>query len=207
MTVVQPWSPGDAVVWRTGHGGKVWSAHPMTVVRDTPQLVALCIRPGTVIMRRRGTRGGPRGRNLVQWDGGHEPRTWETHTALFLNRPGDEHSIHLYWNEQGVQRSWYVNLEAPWRRSAVGFDSEDRDLDVVVKPDLSAWHWKDEDELAFAVERGRFTEADAAAFRAEGERAVQRVLRREPPLDEPWEHWRPDASWPLPTLPDGWDIP
>lgn len=177
----------------------------MTVVRDTPELVALCIRPGTILMRRSGTRAGPRGRNLVSWDGGHEPRTWHTNRALILNRPGDEHSVHLYWNERDEHVAWYVNLEAPWRRSGVGFESEDRDLDIVVEPDLSAWHWKDEDELAFAIERGRFTEAEAVSFRAEGEQAVERVLRRAPPLDEPWEHWRPDPSWPLPTLPPGWD--
>jgi len=203
---VERWVPGDAVVWRTGRDGKIWSAHPMTVVRDSSGLVALCIRPGTTIMRRRGTRGGPRGRNLVTWDGGHEPLTWHTNTALILNRPGDAHSVHLYWNAEDEFIGWYVNLEAPWRRHKLGFDSEDHDLDVLIEPDLSAWKWKDEDELAFAIDRGRFTEADAQRFRAEGLRAIDRVLRREPPLDEPWECWRPDPSWPLATLPAGWDV-
>jgi len=98
-----------------------------------------------------------------------------------------------------------VNLEAPWRRHRLGFDSEDHLLDVVIEPDLSAWKWKDEDELAWAVTDGRYTEADAERFRSEGLRAVDHLMRREPPLDEPWERWRPDPSWPLPTLPEGWD--
>jgi hypothetical protein len=24
------------------------------------------------------------------------------------------------------------------------------------------------------------------------------------PFDEPWPSWRPDPSWPNPSLPDGW---
>jgi len=31
------------------------------------------------------------------------------------------------------------------------------------------------------------------------------VLDREPPFDEPWEGWRPDATWRIPTFPIGWD--
>lgn len=154
VTDVRRWSAGDSVVWRTGRDGTVWSAHPMTVVRDTPGLVALCIRPGTILMRRSGSRGGPRGRSLVTWDGGHEPRTWHTNRAPILNRPGDEHSVHLYWNGGDELIWWYVDLEAPWRRTRFGFDSEARDLDITVEPDLSASQWKDEDELAFAIERG-----------------------------------------------------
>ncbi|MBA3585861.1 MAG: DUF402 domain-containing protein [Gemmatimonadetes bacterium] len=201
------WSAGDSVLWRTGRDGKVWSAHPMNVVRDGEALVALCIRPGVTIMRRSGLRGGPRGRNLILWDGGHEPREWHTNRALILNRPGDAHSVHLYWNGRDEFIGWYVNLEAPWRRHALGFDSEDHDLDVLIAPDLSGWRWKDEDELAFAIANGRFTEDDAQRFHAEGLRAIDRVLRREPPLDEPWERWRSDPSWPLPALPPGWDAP
>jgi hypothetical protein len=180
----------------------------MTVVRDAPDLVALYIRPGAVGMRRSGTRGGPRGRNLVAWDGGHEPRPWHTHRALILNRPGDGHSVNLFWDDtSNAFRGWYVNLELPWRRSEVGFDSRDLALDILVEPDLSEWRWKDEDELAWMVEQGRYSRAEAVEFRREGERAVERVIRRAPPLDQPWEHWRPDPSWPLPTLPDGWDRP
>jgi hypothetical protein len=35
---------------------------------------------------------------------------------------------------------WYVNLEQPQRRSRLGFDFEDRLLDVFVEPD-GRWRW------------------------------------------------------------------
>jgi hypothetical protein len=42
-------------------------------------------------------------------------------------------------------------------------------------------------------------------MRADGERAVRRILDREPPFDRDWTTWRPDPSWPVPILPEGWD--
>lgn len=38
----------------------------------------------------------------------------------------------------------YVNIEEPWQRTPIGFDSRDHLLDIVVTVDLSTWHWKDE---------------------------------------------------------------
>jgi hypothetical protein len=46
---------------------------------------------------------------------------------------------------------------------------------------------------------------DEPRLRADGERAVRRVLDRAPPFDRDWTAWRPDPSWPVPVLPEGWD--
>jgi hypothetical protein len=51
-----------------------------------------------------------------------------------------------------------------------------------------------------------FTPEDVGWFRWWGERAVEHVLLRQPPLDLGWEHWLPDPSWPAPELPAGWDF-
>ena len=101
-------------------------------------------------------------------------------------------------------RGWYVNLEEPWHRTAIGFDSRDNLLDIVIAPDLSSWQWKDEDELAWAVETGRHRLDEAATFCVEGERVIQRLRRREPPFDQPWPDWRPDPAWSAPVLPPAW---
>jgi len=77
---------------------------------------------------------------------------------------------------------------------------------VTIPPDRSTWAWKDEDELAEAIEGGLFTEEDAARFHYWGERAVEHILLREPPFDEDWTSWRPDPAWPVPALPAGWDL-
>lgn len=110
----------------------------------------------------------------------------------------------LRWSTDEGAPVWYVNLQDPLRRTTLGFDTVDHALDVIVELD-GTWRWKDEGELAVAVDRGLFTADQAATFRVEGERAVARILDREPPFDRDWSGWRPDPSWPTPSLPDGWD--
>jgi hypothetical protein len=80
-------------------------------------------------------------------------------------------------------------------------------LDVVIELDRTSWRWKDEDELAEAVGDGLFSAAEAATFRTWGERAIDRILRGDPPFDREWHRWRPDPAWRHPRLPDGWDTP
>lgn len=56
---------------------------------------------------------------------------------------------------------WCVNLEQPWARTTVGFDSRDDVLDVSVSANLGEWQLKDADELEFAVDVGLFTPTEA----------------------------------------------
>lgn len=65
----------------------------------------------------------------------------------------------------------------PYRRSAIGIDTLDHELDLW-STDGRTWHLKDEEGVALRVAEGRFDEreaerirADAAAFRAEYDRA------------------------------------
>lgn len=178
-----------------------------TVVVDDPDLIALFIAPGWPTMRRTGVfGGGPRGRMLVKPDGGHAPSPWVENEVLMLYHPGDAYSVSLYWRAADhAFRAWYVNLEEPWERTPIGFDSRDNLLDIVVAPDLSTWTWKDEDELAWAVERGRHTAQEAVAFRREGERALELLCRRAWPFDRDWQSWIAEPAWSAPELPRGWN--
>jgi hypothetical protein len=97
-----------------------------------------------------------------------------------------------------------VNLQRPFRRTALGFETMDLALDVVVAPDRT-WRWKDEDELAVFVEQGVFDPGLGERVREEGLRVARRAERNEPPFDEPWPTWQPDPAWPRPQLPPGWD--
>ncbi|MBV8715140.1 MAG: YgaC family protein [Chloroflexi bacterium] len=85
---------------------------------------------------------------------------------------------------------WKINLQAPLRRTPLGFDSWDHLLDLWVMPDGS-WSWKDEDELEEAVDLGLFSEAEARAIRAEGERVIGRL---DGLIPTGWERWRPDQA-------------
>lgn len=199
-----PFGRGTVACWRSIDDGIVRTARPMIVARDDPDLIALYLPIGTTYVRRTGQRGGPRGRQMVTWDGGYEERSWSRHRVLMLHRPGRAHTVQLFWDDRDVLGSWYVNPELPWSRSAIGFDTLDHVLDVVIAADRRSWELKDDDELTWATEQGRFTAAQAAGIRAEAAGARDEVLAATPPWTSDWEDWRPDPAWPLPTLPASW---
>jgi len=198
---------GDPIVWRSLPRGIVGTVKACRVVEDDADLVTLTILPGYPFAQRTGIRGGPDGRVLIEWDGGYRERTWQDNRVLILYSAGDAHSVELLWRDRDDDFiGWHINLQLPWRRTDLGFDSRDLILDVFVAPDRSA-RWKDEDELAFALDLGAITEAEVAIARREGERAMERLGRRAPPFDDTWLRWRPDPSWSAPQLPAGWDRP
>ena len=98
-----------------------------------------------------------------------------------------------------------MNLETEPRRTSIGFDYTDHALDVLVSIDRTTVTWKDEGELDEAVGLGLFTQEEASSFRRDGDRAVEKLVNREPPFDRDWTDWRPDPSWTAPDLPAGWD--
>ncbi len=132
-----------------------------------------------------------------------EDAEWEVAT-LVLVRPGDWHAIWVSWLDDGTQWGWYVNLQEPVRRTPIGFATMDLALDVLVGNDRS-WRWKDEDELDTFVAMGVIDVAVAERIREEGLRVARRAERNQPPFSEPWPEWKPDPSWPLPVLSEGWD--
>jgi hypothetical protein len=192
------------VCWRSVRDAIVRTARPMVVVRDDADLIALYLPVGTVYARRTGVRGGPGGRLLLEWDGGYAERTWGRNRVLILHQPGRAHTVQLFWDERDQLLAWYVNPEAPWRRTSIGFDTYEHILDVVIAPDRSTYELKDEDELEWTVAQGQLTPADASAIRAEAARAARAVVAGEPPWTSDWETWRPDATWTVPMLPPGW---
>jgi uncharacterized protein len=110
----------------------------------------------------------------------------------------------LFRNEDMKLRSWYINLEQPLCRFPLGFDYLDEMLDIIVSPDLSAWRWKDEDELAEAIEYGMVTKERAAYLYREGERVANWIQSGKSSFNG-WENWKPDPAWQAPVLPAGWD--
>ncbi len=73
-------------------------------------------------------------------------------------------------------------------------------LDVIVEPDLSDWHWKDEDEFQAMLDWGLLSTSEAAGVRAEADRVIERAMAGEPPFCNPWPLWTPDPAWSLPAL-------
>jgi hypothetical protein len=198
--VERRFAAGTPVALRDVWEGSVWAARPALVVEDTSDQVMLFIPAGT--------------RWFAAVRDGRRLRLQRPDFELAEFRNDDRHVLSFAWphtfaavllefRPDWSPIRWYINLEEPLRRSEVGFDTLDHKLDVIVEFDGS-WRWKDEDELAEAIDRGVIDAGDEPALRADGEAAVRRVLEREPPFDRDWTTWRPDPSWPLPELPEGW---
>jgi uncharacterized protein DUF402 len=180
---------------------RVFSAMPVTVVERGDDRVVLWLAPGTLTKAPPGFRVSIPELAAGTW--AHVDWEWYGGRLMIWDR-GDSHSVYVVWDRDGELAGWYVNLEQPWRETSLGFDTTDHLLDVSVDPDRR-WRWKDEDHLAEAVEIGLFTPEQAEEFRAEGERAVERIEAWSAPFDEGWDKWRPSPEWPLPPLNDGWD--
>jgi Protein of unknown function (DUF402) len=203
-----PWRRGDAIALREIWRGRIWEARPAIVVDDAQRRCVLYVpaRAGVRLpmLGPRGERRVPPQRPHDRWRlrvAAHAPR----HHVLSFAWPDRAYAVLLMFEPSTLAfRGWYVNLQSPLARSDVGFDTVDHALDVVVAPD-GAWAWKDEDELARFVELGLFTADEAREFRADGERAIERLRARAEPFDDAWLAWRPDARWPRARMPRRWD--
>jgi hypothetical protein len=204
------WEPGTQILWRyrANGSGHPHICRPVTVVRDSPDLLAVWMAPGTVCVKPQLADGTPV--HLEPLETRYtKPRTttfarWTGTGVLKLARPGEPWSVWLFWEWGWRFKNWYVNLEEPRHRWAAGVDSEDHFLDIAVYPDRS-WEWKDEDEFAQAQRAGLMGAGQAARVRAAGRAAVAGIRDWGTPFADGWEDWRPDPHWPVPALPEGWD--
>jgi len=74
-----------------------------------------------------------------------------------VQRPGDHHAVWHFWT--GPDREfacWYINLQTAFVRTAIGYDTQDLELDIIVLPDGS-WTLKDLDVLDDRVAEGRIS--------------------------------------------------
>lgn len=163
------------------------------MVEDRPDLLALYLPKETPHKRWRAAPSGP---ELAD-------STWWANT-LRLMFPGRAHSVWLTWRPGGDFVGYYVNLEEPFRRTAIGFDTNDHTLDIVVTPDLR-WTWKDERLLQEQGRDGNFSAGLIEEIRREAASVIAAIESRGAPFTDGWEQWRPDPGWPTPVLPANWN--
>jgi predicted RNA-binding protein associated with RNAse of E/G family len=196
------WDPGDSVTVREIWRGKIWTVRALTMVRDEPGLIALYQPAGAQWKRPYGRDGSPLRLPLEAWTLRDDVLRQD---SLRLIVPGEAYSVLLIWRPEWNLVCLYINLEEPFRQTPIGFDYMDQTLDIVVEPDMSSWRWKDEDEFEEAVAKGIYSRERARVIRVEGERALRRLLAREPPYDARWEDWRPRPGWQMPQIAEGWE--
>jgi len=196
------WETGESATLR-GVGSKVFWAFPTIIVQDTPDLIALYMPTGV------------HGKNVD-----HKPATselfsantiniidcqWQRTDVLMLIVPGEGFSTYLMW-ETGTKNidCWYVNLQEPVRRTSIGFDTKDNMLDVVISPDMTTWHWKDDREFVESQKVSFYSDEKAREIRAEGERAIQLITNDRRSFYKQWEKWQANPEWEIPKLSPHW---
>lgn len=207
------WAPGDCITLRyVGHALRdrgrneagLLQGWPYVVVQDTPSLLALWMPVGThmkLIDMADRKRVLP---DLVH--GAHPYDPMRRGEVLRLMPPGRSYSIWLHWSPDAERRflGWYVNLEAPFVRTAIGVDTTDDSLDVIVTPDFE-WRWKDEDLTEGWIEHGVYTRAEMDRIRATGLGIVADIEARRFPFDGAWIDWHPVPVWQVPEVTPGWE--
>jgi hypothetical protein len=198
------WSSGDAIVYRGLWKGNIWWALPVTVVQDTRDVIALYWPAGTPTKRP--------AKRATAHDVFLNPRPtltdrpWTDMDVLTLCDDKTAYSINAMWSaDDGDLLCWYVNLQAPLHRTAVGFETEDHLLDVVFQPDLSGWEWKDEDELAEAYELGVYTKYKVKEIYAAAEDAIRRITEGRSWINKKWSSWTAPESWGVLEMSQDWD--
>jgi hypothetical protein len=157
------WQPGQAIVRREVWRGLAYAAIPAVVVSDEPGLLAVYV-----------PEGAPFGFNDAEWPPGPHPwrryGAWQGHGVLMLQRPAEASAILVFWEGEPRRFArWYLNLQAPFRRTKIGLDTLDHTLDLW-STDGRTWHWKDEEMLERRVADAYFTAEEGGAIRAEAER-------------------------------------
>lgn len=196
-------APGDEVLLRDILRGHAHTARPVRVVEDRGDVVALSLAPGTEIAW---PDFGDRSQAIERYaDGGWTMRTreWTDTHVLILLKESEPYSPQLFVLPEN--RIWYINLQDPPKRSATGFETMDHILDLIVGFDLSWWQWKDDHEIARAVELGVVSRSQADRVRRNGEQVIAHVESGEAWWTE-WSDWSPDETAPIPRLPEGWDV-
>lgn len=193
---------------------QVWLVRPSVVVSDSPRQTLLLLVPGTrckfpagLITRKY---SGSRNSRQSRWDEQENPPwemvdwIWQQKRFLTFLEPDYYYSIAIVWDHDSNKfHSWYVNFELPFRRSPIGFDTLDLELDLVVSSDYSL-RWKDADEYREAVRRGVITAYMAEQIAKSQKEVLQKIEQRAEPFDGSWIDWMPVGNWTIPDLHPDW---
>lgn len=196
------WATGESATLR-GVGSKVFWAYPTIVVQDMLDLIVLYMPAGVC---GKNVDHKPIPRELLSADQIKViDSQWKLTDVLMLIVPDEAFSIYIMW-ETGTKNleCWYINLQEPIRRTSIGFDTMDNMLDVVISPDMSKWHWKDDDEFVEAQNVGFYSAEKAREIWAEGEKAIRLITKERRALYEQWEKWKANPEWDIPKLSPLW---
>jgi len=203
------WNSGASVVIRGIFNGYICHAQSVIVVKDTPQETALALLPGAECVDLEGYLSGKQN-SKRRWDFKDKPfelerYTWHTNRLLLLIEPQNYYSTIYFWRDESDEfLCYYINFQLPCRRSSVGFDTLDLELDMVINPDFS-WEIKDHDDYQKGLEQGTILHEWTTSIETSKNEVLEKIALKQYPLDNSWLHWQPEQSWVAPKLPIDWD--
>lgn len=134
-----------------------------------------------------------------------QPYFWHTNRLLMLVYPEKYYSSYYFWQADNNQfLCYYINFQLPFRRSKVGFDSFDLELDLIIEPTFE-WRWKDVDDYQRGIELGILRPGWIREIDSARQEIFEKLEIRQYPFDGSWLDWRPNPNWEPPKLPEHWD--
>ncbi|MBI5839357.1 MAG: DUF402 domain-containing protein [Chloroflexi bacterium] len=207
------WKSGDVVTLRGIYNRRAWYVQSAVVVQDRPEEVALAILPGAECFAPEGYINGKHGakRGWDRWDDyvndnwKMQRYNWHTNRLLILLEPEKYYASIYFWQDDVNEfLCYYINFQLPFRRSAIGFDTLDLELDIIVEPSHE-WRWKDLDDYQRGIDRGIILKEWTNEIDCAKQEIFEKLAKRQYPLDGKWLNWKPDPSWPTPKLPESWN--
>ncbi len=192
------WLPGTPVVRREVWRDHPWFANVVIVVEDSADLLATYIPAGSPFGFPPSADGRPH-----PWLGRD---AWEGNGMLMLQRPDEAYAVWHFW--EGAERTfngWYLNLQEPFRRTTIGYDTHDLELDIWVPSGGGSWQFKDEELLEVRIADGTFTPTQVEHIRALGAAIGAMLDRGARWWDDSWSSFEPDPAWRAPPFPTGWE--
>ncbi len=194
------WMRGEPIVRRQIVRGRPWLGWMVNVVVDQPDLLITYSPEGSPFHFPSGDWPTPDGKH--PW---HEMDSWQGNGALMMQRPGDPYAVWHFWDGPDREfRGWYINFEAPFERTSIGFDTQDLELDIFVSP-AGDWRFKDIDLLWERHDQGRFTLIEVRRILELGDDLADMLDTGDWWWDKSWAEFVPDARWSVPEMPEGWD--
>jgi hypothetical protein len=196
----QHFAVGSLITRREINWGRPVIAWPVYVVRDDDELLVTYTPTGAPFSYASGDYS-------VQLQ--HHPwwpkTAWVGHGTLMLQRPGDRYAVWLFWERPGrTFACWYFNLQDPFRRTPIGYDTEDHELDLVQRVD-GALSFKDVEAFEELTRLGRYSPARAVGIRELGNELAATINAGAGWWDADWSRWTPPTTWrDPPAVRDDW---
>jgi len=181
-------------------GRRVWFGYPVHIVEDHDDALVSYVGPGAEFGFVDGT--WPTATGVHPW---RDRVRWEGHGCLMVQRPDDLFAVWHYWH--GPDRRflcWYINFQAPFHRTAIGYDTQDFELDMLVFPD-GRWSFKDREVLADRVSEGQLSQGIVDHVVELGDQIADEVSAGHLRWDQSWTEWAAPPAWRDADLPAGWD--